>query len=122
MKHKQEIILEAYKRELMAMKRGSFETKADVKGRLLASLSKQWITPSGQIFTLRGYYLQYDREEYKKILRALTTHYKGFSMFERKGISLDFFSPENDKFKIDKHVSYDGRHEKLYEFHKVAYA
>jgi len=122
MKNKKNIIIEAYNREIMAMKRGSFETKADVKGRLLAALSKQWITPDGKIFTLRGYYLQYNREEYKKILRALTTHYKGVSMFERVGDSLDFFSPERNKFKIDKHVSYDGRTNKLIEFHKVAYA
>ena len=118
MRNKQQEKIEMNKRTELAIKRGYFETKADIAGRLLASLSKQWITPEGKIFTLRAYLLKYDRAEYKKILRALQTYHKGASFFDRKGDNLDWFHRE---IKLDPHVNYEGRPHKLVEFHKEAY-
>lgn len=112
-----------YKHEMqhrasLAMKRGYFETKADVASRLLCMLSKQWIDPAGKIWTLRAYLLKYNRAEYKKILSSLKSYYKGTSFFDRKGDNLDFLY---HSFKLDKHVNHDGRPHKLIEFHKIAY-
>lgn len=118
MRNKEQTYKEAYSRTERAVKRGRFETLADVASRLLCMLSKQWIDPDGKIWTLRAYLLKYDRAEYKKILNSLKAHYKGTSFFDRQGDNLDFFM---HNFKVDKHVNYEGRPWKLIEFHKSAY-
>lgn len=118
MRNKQQIIIEANHRTQRAIKRGFFETKADIASRLLCMLSKQWIDPAGKIWTLRAYLLKYNRAEYKKILSSLRNYYKGTSFYDRQGDNLDFFQ---HNFKFDKHVNYEGRPSKLVEFYKKAY-
>lgn len=118
MKNKQQEIQERTERTKKAIARGYFETNADIASRLLSSLMKQWINSEGKIWTLRAYLLKYDRAEYKKILYALHRYYKGTSFFDRKGDNLDWLYKE---FKLDKHVNYEGRPEKLIEFYKEVY-
>ena len=102
---------EITKRNKVAIKRGYFETKAQIKSRLINNLMKSWIGYDGTLWTLRAYLLKYNRKEYKEIVSCMVHYYEGVTFLDDKGDNLDQFNFFHYRANGIQHnyTSYDGR-------------
>lgn len=110
---------EAKIRNAEAISRGFYEAPVQRKQRLINALMKTWITPNGEIFTMRSYLVKYDRKEYKRILAGIMHPSNTGTIEDLKGLNLHFSDMSN--FRNDGHVNYDGRVENFLSFMKKTY-
>lgn len=94
-----------------AIKRGFFETKSQICGRLLNELSKTWYGYDGKLWSYRAYLIKYNRDEYKKIIGCIKAYYSGSTRFQDSGKNLDQFNFFHNRVNgIQKgYTNHDGR-------------
>ncbi len=108
--------LELIKKEISvrvksASDRGYFETKSQMCGRLLNSLSKTWYGYDGTLWSYRQYLIKYNLKEYRSIIKCIQSYYSGNTRFQDKGKNLDQFNFFHNRANGIQtgHINHDGR-------------
>lgn len=93
MKNKSAVITEIHKRVSLAIKRGDFETQQQRVSRLIGCLMKSYYLSDGRLISLRAYWIKYNKEEYKRLVRSIHSQvaHGGFDK-QVHGDNLDFFN------------------------------